>query len=245
MPSQDKRIDETPREGVTVFGEAVRRVLPERAEFLFEITASAGTAAQALRDNQMKTAQVAQAITPLGVQPLDAVVVSLKVYNVYAPSIPALPAYGGVAQIGLTGLPQYVAAASMQPEVQVGSYYARSILRINVREAGRAGEIADAASRMGATMVGGFSFQPADDATARMNALEAAGKDARKKAETLAAAAGKQVGTPIAITEEVVATNGAYAALRATLPFAVAAGMPDIAGELEYYARVSATFRLQ
>ena len=64
-------IRQTPMEGVTVIGEAVRRVTPESAEFLIEITTSAPTAAQALRDNQSKTAQVAQAIAPLGVQPAD------------------------------------------------------------------------------------------------------------------------------------------------------------------------------
>src|ERR1700737_4237428 len=42
LPSQ------THAEGVTVIGEAVRRVSPETAEFLVEITAAASTAAQAL-----------------------------------------------------------------------------------------------------------------------------------------------------------------------------------------------------
>src|SRR6185503_19226362 len=60
-----------PIEGITVIGEAVRRVSPESAEFLIEITTSAPTAAQALRDNQMKTTQVAQAVMALGVQHPD------------------------------------------------------------------------------------------------------------------------------------------------------------------------------
>src|SRR5690242_13611279 len=55
-------------DGVMVSGEAIWRVAPERAEFLIEITASAATAAQALHDNQLKSAQVAQAVAPLGVQ---------------------------------------------------------------------------------------------------------------------------------------------------------------------------------
>src|SRR5215470_4847288 len=53
---------QTQMEGVTVIGEAVRRVPPESAEFLMEITTSAPTAGQALHDNQLKTAQVAQAV---------------------------------------------------------------------------------------------------------------------------------------------------------------------------------------
>lgn len=63
------------------------------------------------------------------------------------------------------------------------------------------------------------------------------------KAEVLASAAGRQVGDPIAISEDLVASNGMYSALRATLPFAFGAGAPDQIGELEYYARVSVNFR--
>src|ERR1700750_333478 len=37
-------------DGITVIGEAVRRIAPETAEFLIEITTSAPNAAQALRD---------------------------------------------------------------------------------------------------------------------------------------------------------------------------------------------------
>src|SRR5258707_1196344 len=82
------------------------------------------------------------------------------------------------------------------------------------------------------------------DMDRRRSALEAAGKDARAKAETLAAAAGKQVGDAIAITEDIVVSNGAYAAFRAAVPFAFGAGAPQVVGELEYYARVSANFKL-
>jgi hypothetical protein len=76
---------QTQLEGVMVIGEAVWRVAPERAEFLIEITAGAPTAAQALHDNQLKSAQVAQAVAPLGVQPADLQTISLNVYNLYAP----------------------------------------------------------------------------------------------------------------------------------------------------------------
>src|ERR1051326_5216230 len=59
---------QTPPEGVTVIGEAVRRVFPECAEFLVEIATSAPSAAQALRDNYSRTAQITEAVAVLGVQ---------------------------------------------------------------------------------------------------------------------------------------------------------------------------------
>jgi len=214
----------------------VRRTPSESAEVIIEVTSTAPTAAQAMRDNHAKTMQVIQAISPLGVQQADVQPVSLKLQNLYAPVIPALPAYGGLASLGQ--------GAALQPEVQFGSYFASNTLRINVREPGRAGEIADMAARAGAMVAGGLRFRPADEAGARRAALEAAGKDARLKAEALAAAAGKKLGDPIAITEDLVATNGTYLALRSIAPFGFGAGAPEVIGELEYYARVSANFRL-
>jgi len=227
-------ISPTPAEGITVIGEAVRRVSPESAEFLIEITASAPTAAQALRDNQMKTTQVAQAILALGVQHPDIQSISLNVHSLYAPAMQALPPFGMLPQIG----------SAMSGEVQFGAYHATNTLRVNVREAARVGEIVDAAARAGANVLGGFCFKATDEANARRAALESAGKDARAKAELLAASTGKQGGDPIAISEEIVASNGSYMALRSAFPLAFGAGAPRVAGELEYYARVSASFRL-
>jgi uncharacterized protein YggE len=64
------------------------------------------------------------------------------------------------------------------------------------------------------------------------------------KAEALASASGRQIGDPVAISEDIVASNGMYSALRAALPFAFGAGAPEQIGELEYYARVSVNYRL-
>jgi len=242
-------------EGIAVVGEAVRRVAPESAEFVMEITANAPTAAQAVRDNHLKTTQVTQAVGSAGVQPADLQTISLNVHNIFSPgpwgSPPALPGYGNVPQIGQGVFSAYSAGAhpfggpAGAAEVQLGSYCAKNTLRVSVREPGRVGEVADAATRAGATILGAFSFKASDDAGARRAALEAAARDARAKAETLATAAGKQVGEPVAIAEEVVASNGAYLALRSVMPFALGAGAPHVVGDLEYYARVSASFRFQ
>jgi uncharacterized protein len=231
-------------EGVTVIGEAVRRVASETAEFLIEVTSTAPTAAHALRDNQSKTQQVTQAIAPAGVQPADVETISMKVQNLYAPVSQALPMFGGMPQIGYAGLPSYAGGQAAQPETQFGTYVASKTLRVNVRDPGRVGEAADAAARAGATILGAFRLRATDEPAARRAALEAAGKDARMKAEVLASASGRQIGDAIAISEDLVASNGMYSALRATLPFAFGAGAPEQIGELEYYARVSINFRL-
>jgi len=244
------RAQSAPFEGIAVVGEAVQRVAPENAEFVIEIATAAPTAAQALRDHQAKAAQIAQAVAPLGVQRTDLQTISMNVLNTYTPLMQGLPPYGAVPQIGpgafgSFGGGSFGGATALQPDVQFGAYQARSLVRINVREAARVGEIADTLTKAGATLAGGFSFRVADETAARRSALEAAGRDARIKAETLATAAGKQVGDPLAILEDVVASNGVYAALRAQMPYAFGPGAPQMAGELEFYARVSASFRFQ
>jgi uncharacterized protein len=232
-------------DGVTVVGEAVRRVPPDTLELLIEITTGATTAAQATRDNQTRTASVTQTVATMGVQAADLQTISQTIYNLYSPI-----AGGGPLLLG-QGYPQMpmqqmpLQQMQLQPDIQFGSYQVRNVVRLNVREPNRAGEIVDAVSRAGATIIGGFSFKASDEAAARRSALEAAGKDAKSKAEALATATGKRVGDAVSISEEIVATNGAYTAMRTALPFAFGAGAPPVIGELEYYARVTANFRLQ
>jgi hypothetical protein len=238
MPSYSRT--ETPiAEGVTVIGEAVRVVLPERAEFFVEVTASSQTAAQAFRDNHAKISQIAQFLAPLGVTPTDIQPISQQVHSLYSPLVQSLPpAYAGL-------LPFAAPAPGMQPEVQFGSYQARHTLRVTVREPARVGEITDALARAGVTSFGALSFLPADEGGARRTVLETAGKDAKLKAEALASATGRQLGELVTLNEDIVASNGTYAALRMAMPFAFGPAAPQVAGELQYYARVTATFRFQ
>ena len=240
MPAYGNRVQTQPLEGITVVGEAVRRVAPENAEFLIEIAVGGASGSQATQNHQAKTAQIAQAVATLGVQRADLQTVSLNLINAYAPLMQALPQYG-VPQLGPGGFSAFAA----QPEVQFGTYQARSVLRVTVREAARAGEIADAMVKAGATLASGLSYHSSDEAGARKSALDAAGRDARSKAETLAATAGKQLGDPLAISEDIAASNGVYSALRAQMPWAFGPDTPVAAGELEYYARVTASFRFQ
>ena len=235
-----------PMEGVAVIGEAVRGVAPESAEFLIEITTSSPTAAQALRDNHVKTTQIAQAIGALGVQQADLQTISLNVYNLYSQTLQGFAGIGGMAQIGQGGF------GMLAPDRGcTAGYSIRLVLREKNSARDRCGNQAASArlwtlpreperpSREHSATAYPTSRPPVE------TALEAAGKDARAGAESLATAAGKQLGDPVAISEEIIASNGTYAALRAAAPFAFGAGAPQVTGDLEYYARVSARFRFQ
>lgn len=245
-------------EGLAVVGEAVRRVPPQNAEFLMEVTVTSPSVEQALRDHTAKLQQLTTAAGSLGLQPSDLQPVSMNVYNMYSPGLPSLPslgAYGGIQHIGPTGLNLFgggvasgaqPGASITQPEVQFGSYQARGLIRVVVRELGRVGEVVQTAIRAGAIPVGPISFRPADESSARKAVLEAAAADAKVKAEALAHALGKNISEVITATEDVLVSNGAYGALRSSMPSLFGSGaVPTIIGELEYYARVSANFRLQ
>lgn len=230
-------------EGVAVVGEAVRRVPPESAEFLVEIAATGQTVAQSVSHHQSLVSQLAQAVSGQGVNRADLQVVSMNVANVYTPAL-APPAFGGPQLTG-GGFTGFAAQPALQPDLQFGAYHARSTVRVTVRDSARAGEVADTLVKAGGHLIGGLSYGAGDESTARKTALEAAVKDARSKAETLAVAAGKQLGDPLAINEEVIASNGVYTAMRAQVPWAFGPQTPTAAGDLEYYARVTASFRFQ
>jgi len=177
--------------------------------------------------------------------------------SAYGGMMSALPMFAGMpsAVSGPLGIaPQQLQAAFMpfgsapgiqpaaiQPDVQFGQWLARNTIRVRVKDTARVGEVVDTVARAGANILGGFSFQPSDEAQARRAVLESATKDARARAEALATAAGKQLGDPVAVSEEVANGNGS---LRSAASSAFGAG-PGSPGHLEYYARVSATFRLQ
>jgi len=169
-------------DGVTVIGEAVRGVPPECAEFLIEITSAAPTVAQALRDNHVKTTQLAQAVAALGVQQADLQTISLNVFNLYSQTLQGSQGFG-IPQIVQAGFGMLPVTPQVQPEVQLGSYHARKTLRVVVRESLRVGEVVDATARTGATVASAFSFRATDEGAARRAVVEAAGKDARSKAE--------------------------------------------------------------
>jgi uncharacterized protein YggE len=257
-PTQIFHAQSRQMEGVAVIGEAVRRVPPESAEFLIEVTVTAASVAQALRDHAAKLQQLTTAAGSSGIQAGDLQTVSMNVYNLYSPGLPGLPsigAFGAMPQIGATGLNPFgggiptapqPGAYSAPAEVQFGSYQVRGLIRVVVRELARVGEIVQNAIRAGAIPVGPVSFRASDESGARRAVLEAAGADAKLKAETLARSLGKNVGDAITVTEDFLVSNGAYGALRSTMPAAFGSGSaPAVIGELEYYARVSANFRLQ
>jgi uncharacterized protein YggE len=80
-------------------------------------------------------------------------------------------------------------------------FVARNAIEIRVDDAGRAGEIADAAVGAGATAIAGIRFDLKDRAGAEREALRLAVVDARARAEAAAAGAGRALDRILRIEE--------------------------------------------
>ena len=87
-----------------------------------------------------------------------------------------------------------------RPPRLIGYALANSV-NVTIRDLERVGDIIDGALTSGATTLDGVTFRIADPAPAQREARELAVADARARAETLAKAAGVQLGSVIAMSE--------------------------------------------
>ena len=119
----------------------------------------------------------------------------------------------------------------------VVGYTASNSVSVTVRKLADAGDVVDAAVGAGANQVYGPNLLASDQDAAYRTALKAAVAQARSKAETLAAAAGRSLGAITAISEE----GGAM-----PVPFAAGAAkdatVPIEPGTQKIEATVSVTF---
>lgn len=82
----------------------------------------------------------------------------------------------------------------VQPrEPRIIGYNASNTVRVTIGDISKVGTIIDAAIDAGANQVQGLSFGLKDDSSARQEAMTAAAKDARAKAEAIASALGLRV----------------------------------------------------
>jgi len=241
-------------EGLTVVGEATRSVVPDVAALTIGVQTTSPSAAQALHENAARMLHVVQAIVALGVSQTDVETTGLSVsplYPLFYPSLgqPQWPMVSPYRQPGPSAI-----ASEVQPLV---GYRVSSMAQVLLRDTNRSGEMLDTAVAAGANASLGMAFRLRDDLAVRRAVLEAAGREARAKAETLAAALGKQLGDPIRVTEatsclstqggerrgngSVVPQGGAFDGFPDGIHLSTA---PGLRGELTMHARVHITYRL-
>jgi len=240
-------------EGLTVVGEATHSVTPDVAELTVGVQTTNTSAAPALRENAARMLHVVQAIMALGVSQTDVETTGLSVSPLYPLFYPLLgqPQWPMVSAYRQPG-PSAV-ASEVQPLV---GYHVSSTARVLVRDTNRSGEMLDTAVAAGANASIGIAFRLRDDSAVRRSVLEAAGREARVKADALAAAVGKQLGDPIRVSEDtscLPTQGGALQGYWPVVPQGTFGGvldgvhqsvLPGMSGELTIHARVQITYRL-
>jgi uncharacterized protein YggE len=244
-----------PIEGLTVVGEAAHDVSPEVVELSFDLHSLGLSAAIALQENAAKTKHIGQALSAIGIAETDITTGGVEVVPILQlpnPPLtllnPLLP-HGTFSASGTNAPMPMVPAVSENPYL-VG-YRANTSIKVAMRNVNRAGEVVDIVTRAGAIPNGSFRYLLQDEEMLERTLLEEAVRRAREKAKVLAAAVGKSTGSPISISEEVMAFQPQQSFGNGWKnPFLTPSGgstvrPPFINGQLTFCARVSVVYQLQ
>src|SRR5690606_12478695 len=127
-------------------------------------------------------------------------------------------------------------------EPRIVGYSASNVVSVELDDIAKIGDVVDAGIEAGANQLQGISFHTRDDTAARSEALRLAVRDARLRAQALAAALGVRLagwragGAGVGVVQP--------AQPHAASRFAHAAATPIQPGQVEIAARVTATFFL-
>ena len=138
--------------------------------------------------------------------------------------------------------PRYGEPRPGKPPV-INGYYAQNQVRITVRDLKKLGDLLDTALTLGATQMGGISFDISNAEMLRDEARKAAMINARRRAELYATAAGVALGDVLSISESEPSIQPQVTRGRAVAMSA--ASVPVEAGELELNATIHVTWSLR
>ena len=203
-----------PREGITVTGVGHVDAVPDEAELSLGITTNGQTAREALSANSAGMQRLIAALKAAGVAQRD-----IKTQNVSVG-----PHYDGGVD-------------------KTDGYTATNSVSVRIPQIDRAGAVLQAASNAGANQVYGPALTREDREGLEQKALENAVANARKRADTLAKAAGVDVGRVTAIVEG-VERGGFYEGGRVAMD-AATAEVPIEKGTEEIAASVTVTFAIE
>jgi len=201
---------------ITVTGSARVSAAPDTAVVSLAVVSEAATAADALAENSAATAKLIDTVKAAGVAAADVQTAGFSVY------------------------PRHADGNDDGAPARIAGYTVRNGVVVRVRALPELGKLLDAAVRAGANQIDGISFLIDDDTDLRDQAREGGVRDARRKADLYAAAAGVKAGRVLSITE-----TTAEPPMRPMLRMsAEAASVPVEAGSVEITADVTVVFAL-
>jgi uncharacterized protein len=197
-------------EGITVTGVGRVNMVPDEAEFSLGITTKGRSARAALSANSERMRALIESLKAAGVAERDIQTRDVSVGSGY------------------------------DPNGRSDEFVASNTVSVLIRDLDRAGTVLDAATRAGANNVYGPSLTRSNREGLEAKALEDAVANARKRAKTLAEAAGVDLGAVTAITEAAPEVYGeAFRALDAST------SPPIEKGTQEIQASVTVTFAIE
>jgi uncharacterized protein len=194
-------------DGITVTAVGSVKAVPDRAELSFGVTTDGKTAKDASTANAERMAELIDALKGAGVRSTEIRTQNVSVSRRHSPTGEQLPGY----------------TAENSVSVKVAS--------------NRAGAIVDLAVASGATNASGPAFDVSDREALYRDALRAAVREARKKAEAIAGAGGISVGDVTRVVEGGTAEPAVYLEAAARSP-----ATPVEPGQEEIHATLTVTF---
>jgi uncharacterized protein YggE len=173
-----------PGNTVTVTGEARLKEENRKASFTAGVSAVKDKKDDAVNEVNQKTTAIIDAVKASGVKPED-----IKTQNLSIWQEEETYTEGG------------------KQKTRPGQWRVNSTIEITLTDASRAGALAELLSRAGATNVNGPNFTIEEENDARNELLGQAVAEARKKAEILAKASNKKLGSILVISEGTNATQ--------------------------------------
>jgi uncharacterized protein len=200
-------------QGITVTGTGTAEAAPDEAVFSLGVSTKGSTAREALAANSAQMQRVIAALKAAGVKERD-----VKTQDV---------------SVG----------ANYDDSDDARGYSARNSVSVRIHELDRAGAVLDAAARAGANEVYGPSLTRSNREDLEAKALASAVKNARKRAEALADAAGVRLGRVTGIVEGF--NGGPQPMFEARAATDSTVGPPIEGGTEEIQASVTVTFAIE
>ncbi len=213
---------DTPPPTLTATGDAEVSVAPDRARVVLGATVQAADASDAQRRIAEIMTRALEALRGAGARDEDLKTAGVTLHPVHAPA--------GRRPNGETEEPRIVA------------YRASNTVEVVLTDLARVGTTIDAGVGAGANRVQGVTFELTDESGPKADALAAAVRNAREKAERMAAAAGVRLVALQSVTESGGRFVGPVAATARMSAFDV--GTPVEPGRITVTGAVSLTYRI-
>lgn len=214
--SAGRYVEKRPFPLVTVKGEGSVSVKPDLAEITAGVSSEAKTPREAATANAKTMSAILEAVKSLGIPEGDISTTRYAIHPVYASK------GRGEAQ-------------------QVAGYRVSNLVRVRIKDLGRAGDVLDQMVSTGATNVSGIEFDASNLNAIKDEARNAAFADAKRKAELYAKAVGAQLGRVMSIDEQDVRSPQQMAMRSTASP---AAGTPIMPGEDTMTVVITVSFEL-